>query len=118
MSARDWARFGLLHLRDGVWNGERVLPEGWVDFISTPAPANEAREYGGLFWLNAGGSMDRVPRDAYWPAGFMGQNTVIVPSRDLVVVRLGPSPGRGFDAYLNDLVGDVLDAIEPVDGPG
>ncbi len=116
MSARDWARFGLLHLQDGVWQGERILPEGWVDFISTPAPANEDDAYGGLFWLNAGGSMDRVPRDAYWPAGFMGQNTVIVPSRDVVVVRLGPSPGRGFDAYLNELVGDVLDAIE--DAPG
>ncbi len=110
MSARDWARFGLLHLQDGVWEGERILPEGWVDFVSSPAPANEDDAYGGLFWLNAGGRLDRLPRDAYWPAGFMGQNTVIVPSRNVVVVRLGPSPG-GFDPYLNQLVGDVLDAI-------
>jgi CubicO group peptidase (beta-lactamase class C family) len=111
MSARDWARFGLLHLSDGVWEGERILPEGWVDFVSTPAPASEDRGYGGQFWLNAGGRLDRVPEDAFWPAGFMGQNTVIVPSRELVLVRLGPSPG-GFDPYLNKLVGDVLDAIE------
>jgi CubicO group peptidase (beta-lactamase class C family) len=112
MSARDWARFGLLHLQDGVWQGDRILPEGWVDFVRTPAPANEDRDYGGLFWLNAGGSLDRVPPDAYWPAGFMGQNTVIIPSRDMVVVRLGPSPGD-FNPYLNRLLGEILDAVEP-----
>ena len=111
MSARDWARFGLLHLQDGVWDGERILPEGWVDFISTPAPASEAQNYGGQFWLNAGGQYDRIPRDAFWPAGFMGQNTVIIPSRDLVIVRLGPSPGNS-NAYMNEFVGRVVDAIE------
>ena len=112
MSARDWARFGLLHLDDGVWEGERILPEGWADYVSTPAPANEDEAYGGLFWLNAGGDYDRIPRDAYWPSGFMGQSTVIIPSRDMVIVRLGPSPG-GFAAYLNKVVGDILDAVEP-----
>ncbi|MDX1646876.1 MAG: hypothetical protein R3304_07015, partial [Longimicrobiales bacterium] len=112
LSARDWARFGLLHLNDGVWEGERILPEGWADYVSTPAPANEDEAYGGLFWLNAGGDYDRIPRDAYWPSGFMGQSTVIIPSRDMVIVRLGPSPG-GFAAYLNKVVGDILDAVEP-----
>jgi CubicO group peptidase (beta-lactamase class C family) len=112
MSARDWARFGLLHLRDGVWEGERILPEGWSDFVSAPAPANEDQDYGGLFWLNAGGDYDRIPRDAYWPSGFMGQTTMIIPSRDMVIVRLGPSPGRGFGDYLNEVVGDVLDAVD------
>jgi len=109
-SAHDWLRFGLLHLWDGVWNGERVLPEGWSTFVSTPAPADDSRGYGGLFWLNAGGAMDRLPEDAYWAAGFMGQNTVIIPSRDVVVVRLGPSPG-GSSSYLNEVVGRVLDAL-------
>ena len=52
-----------------------------------------------------------MPLDAYWPAGFMGQNTVIIPSRDMVIVRVGPSPG-GFAPYLNKIVGDVLDAVE------
>ncbi|MDH3271661.1 MAG: beta-lactamase family protein [Gemmatimonadota bacterium] len=113
MSARDWARFGLLHLNDGVWEGERILPEGWADYISTPAPAHPSLGYGGLFWLNAGGAYDRMPPDAYWPAGFMGQNTVIIPSRDMVIVRLGPSPGDGFAPYLNKVVGDILDAVEP-----
>lgn len=112
MSARDWARFGMLHLQDGVWEGERILPEGWAEFVSTPAPASPDAGYGGLFWLNRGGDYDRMPPDAYWPAGFMGQNTVIVPSREMVIVRLGPSPGD-FAPYLNKVVGDVLDAVGP-----
>ncbi|MBT8488791.1 MAG: beta-lactamase family protein [Gemmatimonadetes bacterium] len=110
MSARDWARFGLLHLDDGMWEGERILPQGWVDLVSSPAPAHPTDGYGGLFWLNAGGAYDRMPPDAYWPAGFMGQNTVIIPSRDMVIVRLGPSPGS-FAPYLNKVVGDILDVV-------
>jgi len=111
-SARDWVRFGLLHLWDGVWQGERILPKGWVEFISTPAPADPARKYGGLFWLNRGGMLDRVPQDAFWAAGFMGQITMVIPSRDVVVVRLGPSPG-GSNQYVNEIVGRVLEAIPP-----
>ncbi len=106
-SARDWARFGLLHLWDGLWQEDRVLPEKWVDFISTPAPADTSLGYGGLFWLNRGGRLDRVPKDAFWAAGFMGQITMVIPSRDLVIVRLGPSPGD-FYAYLNEFIGRVL----------
>ncbi len=110
-SAWDWTRFGLLHLWDGVWEDERILAEGWVDFVSTPAPADPRRGYGGLFWLNRGGAMDRVPADAFWAAGYMGQTTMIIPSMDMVVVRLGPSPGR-FNSYFNDVVGNILEAIE------
>lgn len=110
MSARDWARFGLLHLQDGVWAGERILPVGWSEFVSTPAPASSNQAYGGLFWLNVNGGYDRIPTDAYWPSGFMGQTTMIIPSRDVVIVRLGPSPGA-FSGYLNTIVGDVLDAL-------
>lgn len=109
-SARDWARFGLLHLWDGVWEGERILPEGWVDFVRAPAPGDPDRSYGGFFWVNRGGMLPRAPEDAYLAAGFMGQNTVIVPSRDLVVVRLGPSPEDSM-AYLSDIVGDVVEAL-------
>lgn len=110
-STRDWARFGLLHLWEGMWSGERILPEGWTDFVSTPAPGDPSRGYGGLFWLNRGGAMDRLPPDAYWAAGFMGQNTIVIPSRDMVIVRQGPSPG-GAASYLNDVVGRILDAVE------
>ena len=110
MSAHDWARFGMLHLWDGEWMGERILPEGWVQFISSPAPADLNNNYGGLFWLNLGGALPDVPGDAYWPAGFMGQNTVIIPSLDMVVVRLGPSPG-GSNSYLNRVIGGVIGAM-------
>jgi len=109
-SAWDWARFGLLHLRDGIFAGDRVLAEDWVEFVTTPAPGDPTRGYGGLFWLNRGGSMDRVPDDAFWASGFMGQRTVVIPSADMVVVRLGPSPG-GYQDYINEIIGQILDAI-------
>ncbi|MGD2271738.1 MAG: serine hydrolase [Desulfobacterales bacterium] len=109
-SARDWARFGLLHLWDGFWNGERILPEGWTEFVSTPAPTDKGQNYGGLFWLNRGGRLDRIPKDAYWSAGFMGQITMIIPSRNVVVVRLGPSPGD-YMSYLNVVIGRILENL-------
>jgi len=108
--SRDWARFGLLHLRDGMWEGERILPEGWVDLVSLPAPGDPGRSYGGLFWLNRGGAMERIPEDAYWAAGYMGQRTLVLPSRELVVVRQGPSPG-GFGPYFEELVVRILEAL-------
>jgi CubicO group peptidase (beta-lactamase class C family) len=94
-SARDWARLGLLYLRDGVWNGERMLPEGYVKFVSTIAPAWLADKrpiYGGFFWIN-GDETYPVPREAYYMAGAGGQTTLIVPSHDLVVVRIGHFKG-------------------------
>jgi CubicO group peptidase (beta-lactamase class C family) len=94
-SGRDWARLGNLYLQDGVWNGERILPEGWVKFVSTVAPAWEADKspiYGGFFWIN-GTSAFPVPTDAYYMAGAGGQTTLIVPSHDLVVVRIGHFKG-------------------------
>lgn len=109
-SALDWARFGLLHLWDGEWLGQRILPQGWSKFVATPAPADPTKGYGGLFWLNRGGALDRVPADAYWASGFMGQTTMIIPSHDMVVVRLGPSPG-GYNDYLNEMVGKILESI-------
>ena len=111
-TVRDWARFGLLHLQDGVWMGERVLPEGWVDFVRTPAPADPERHYGGQFWLNAGGTHPDIPRDAFWAAGARGQTTMIIPSRDTIIVRLGHSlNSEAHGRYLNDYVREVLGAI-------
>jgi CubicO group peptidase (beta-lactamase class C family) len=94
-SGRDWARLGNLYLQDGVWNGERILPEGYVKFVSTLAPAWKADKrpiYGGFFWINGDGSFP-VPKDAYYMAGAGGQTTLIIPSHDLVVVRLGHYKG-------------------------
>jgi CubicO group peptidase (beta-lactamase class C family) len=94
-SGRDWARLGNLYLQDGVWNDERILPEGYAKFVSTLAPAWEADKrpiYGGFFWINGDGRFP-VPRDAYYMAGAGGQTTLIIPSHDLVVVRLGHFKG-------------------------
>ncbi|HEX6316000.1 MAG TPA: serine hydrolase [Gemmatimonadaceae bacterium] len=96
-SGRDWARLGNLYLQDGVWNGDRILPEGFVEFVSTVAPAWAADKrpiYGGFFWINGDGTFP-VPRDAYYMAGAGGQTTLIIPSHDLVVVRLGHYKGSG-----------------------
>lgn len=112
-TTRDWARFGLLHLQDGVWQGERILPAGWVDFVRSPAPADPERHYGGQFWLNAGGRFPSVPLDAYWAAGARGQTTMIIPSRDTVIVRHGHSlDSESHGRYLERIVAAVLDAIE------
>lgn len=96
MSARDWARLGNLYLQDGVWNGERLLPEGYVSYVSTLAPAwvaDQRPQYGGgFFWINGEGGMP-VPKEAYYMSGAGGQTTLIIPSHDLVVVRLGHFKG-------------------------
>lgn len=118
-TARDWARFGLLYLQDGTWNGERILPGGWVRYSVTPAPAAPVGEYGAQWWLNAGAATDsthrpfpKAPRDFYRAAGFEGQMVGVVPSADLVVVRLGLSrPDNAFDP--GELITDVLAAVRP-----
>jgi CubicO group peptidase (beta-lactamase class C family)/L-ascorbate metabolism protein UlaG (beta-lactamase superfamily) len=85
---RNWARLGMLYLQDGMWQGARLLPEGWAKFVSTPAPAWKTPTYGGLFWVNGTGQWN-LPRDAYFMAGAGGQWTFVIPSHDLVVVRMG-----------------------------
>jgi len=98
---RDWARFGLLYLQDGVWDGERILPEGWVKYTTTPTPRAPRGEYGALFWLNAGApsdSSDRimasVPVDLFFARGFQEQRVFVVPSKNLVLVRFGATSDK------------------------
>jgi hypothetical protein len=95
-SARDWARLGLLLLHDGVWRGERVLPGGWAVWLRQPAPAAPRGRYGAHLWLNAGSGPDgadrpfpELPRDLFYFSGFHGQRVLVLPSHELVVVRLG-----------------------------
>ena len=87
-TARNWARLGLLYLQDGMWQGERLLPEGWSKFVSTLAPAWKRPVYGGLFWIN-GDAAWNLPKETYLMAGAGGQNVWIDPSHQLVVVRMG-----------------------------
>jgi CubicO group peptidase (beta-lactamase class C family) len=87
-NARDWARFGLLYYRNGVWNGDTILPKGWVDFTRTPAKASGGK-YGALFWLNHAHQLKDAPVDTYSCQGHRGQRVFIIPSRNLIVVRLG-----------------------------
>ncbi len=106
-AARDWSRLGNLYLQDGVWDGKRLLPKGFVDFVSTLAPAWVADGrpiYGGFFWIN-GTAQFPIPKDAYYMAGAGGQYTIIIPSHDLVVVRMGHYKGAsvGFEALQRSL---------------
>ncbi len=110
-TARNWARLGLLYLQDGMWQGQRLLPEGWTTFVSTPAPAWKRPEYGGFFWLNRINTWN-LPPETYFAAGAGGQNTWIVPSRDLVIVRMGHMRGQGpARRATNTALGLVMDAI-------
>jgi CubicO group peptidase (beta-lactamase class C family) len=115
--ARDWLRLGLLYLQDGVWNGERLLPQGWADFVRTPAPAWPQPVYGAFFWLNRTKRWP-VPQDAYYMAGSGGQYTIIIPTHDLVVVRLGHFKGaeRG-NAALYRALELLLQAVPQVRQP-
>jgi CubicO group peptidase (beta-lactamase class C family) len=111
-NARDLARLGLLYLHGGVWNNQRLLSESWIKFVRTPAPSTATRgnNYGGHFWLVPDNRTD-VPKDAYCTNGNRGQFTVIVPSKNLVIVRRGLDYGRqGFNQW--DMTREVLKAIK------
>ncbi len=114
-NARDLARFGMLYLQNGMWNGERLLSQDWIDFVRTPTPATVGRggQYGAQWWLVPEDRND-VPKDAYAASGNRGQYSIVVPSHDLVIVRRGLDYGRqGFDRWA--LAREVIKAI---DAPG
>jgi CubicO group peptidase (beta-lactamase class C family) len=114
---RDWARFGLLYLQDGIWQGKRILPQGWVKYTTTPTPQAPRGEYGALFRLNAGSPSDPAdrrwpdaPRDAFAALGFQEQNVFIIPSKKLVLVRFGAtSDGKTWNS--NEFIANVLAAL-------
>lgn len=95
-TARDWARLGLLYLNNGFYNGEQILPADWVEQSTTPSSAAQQGQYGFKWWLNAGEKgkpenrvFPTLPADLFYADGFEGQNIFIIPSKKLVVVRLG-----------------------------
>jgi CubicO group peptidase (beta-lactamase class C family) len=109
-TVRDYARFALLYRNDGVFNGERILPEGWVRYSTTPALHSNGN-YGSFFWLNVGRYYPSAPGDMYSCNGHDGQRIFILPSKDLIVVVVGYSPrssgGMNFDLLLSDILRTV-----------
>lgn len=108
-TARDWSKFGLLFLNRGNWNGEQVLEESWIDFTTAPTTGSEGI-YGAHFWLNAGGVYPDVPKDLFSANGFQGQYVFVIPSKELVVVRLGLKEDPEFD--VNRFLSGVTSAIK------
>ena len=87
-TARDWAKFGLLYLHKGNWEGDQLFDESWVDYVSTPTPTSDGT-YGAQFWLNATPTFKDVPKNMFYADGYQGQRVYILPDQDLVVVRMG-----------------------------
>lgn len=104
-TTRDWAKLGLLYLHRGNWNGEQILNESWADFVSSPS-TNSNDTYGAHFWLNKDGNLVDVPKDIYYMDGYQGQRVFIIPSKDLVIVRLGLS-----DIYFNKMLKEIMESI-------
>lgn len=108
-TTRDYARFALLYLNDGVFNGERILPEAWVDYSGSIVP-NTRGAYGAGFWLNANNEFDRAPANMFYCKGHDGQRIFIMPDLELAVVILGYSPKKSMD--FNAILGDILQTIQ------
>lgn len=106
-TARDWGRFGLLYFKKGIWKNDTIFPQGWVEYTTTPVPDSKG-EYGAQFWLNRSKRLADVPEDMFFCDGHRGQRVFIIPSRQLVIVRLGFSE-EGFDH--NQFLKGILDAI-------
>ncbi len=102
---RDYGRFGLLYLNDGIFNGERLLPEGWVEYTRSPSPKSQGA-YGAHFWLNRNRFYPDAPEDMFSANGHDGQRIFIIPSKELVVVILGYSPNQTMD--INAVLKDIL----------
>lgn len=105
-TARDWAKFGLVYLHKGNWNGTQIFDKSWVDYITKPTPTSEGW-YGGHFWLNAGGKYPDVPKSMFLASGFQGQNVYILPEQDLVIVRLSLTKNSDQNLFLKDVLASI-----------
>ena len=107
-TTRDWAKFGILYLNNGDWNGERIFSESWVDYVAEPTEHSNGT-YGAHFWLNAEAKYVDIPTDLYSVNGFQGQRIFIIPSKDLVVVRTGLE--EQTDEQFNTLLKEIIQSI-------
>ena len=105
-TARDWAKFGLLYLHNGNWNGEELFNKDWVDYVTTPTATSNGT-YGAQFWLNAEKQFKDVPKNMYFADGYQGQRVYVLPDEELVVVRFGLSH---FDE--NIFLKEIIEAIK------
>ena len=97
-----------MYLHNGNWNGEQILDESWVKYTATPTNTSDGA-YGAHFWLNAGRRFPDVPKDMYFCSGFQGQMVAIIPSKEMVIVRLGlkEDPGFDFNLFLKEVLACV-----------
>ena len=118
-SPYDWARLGQFCLQRGVWNNEVILPDSWFDYVLTPTQTNQGNEYGAQFWLNRTPNdpnqegvdvgYPELPEDAFFMMGWQGQIVMIIPSKDLVLVRLGFAPARNHG--IGTLAAQIIEAL-------
>lgn len=116
-TGRDFARFGLLMLNKGSWDGTQILSRHWVEFATTPTPAAPLGQYGAQWWLNAGNKenpadklLPDLPNDAFYAGGFEGQWVLVIPSENLVIVRLGYTPKKDFS--INNFAKGVIKVLK------
>lgn len=102
-TARDWAKFGLLYLNRGNWNGEQLFDPSWVDYIATPTNGSDGT-YGGHFWLNAEGQFPDVPKNMFYADGYQGQRVYILPDQGLVIVRFGLTGNYNENVFLKGII--------------
>ncbi|NWF32683.1 serine hydrolase [Stenotrophomonas sp. SAM-B] len=124
-TARDWARYGLLHLNHGQAGGKRLLSQEWLDFALTPTPASPRPSYGAQLWLNRAEATEAgrkvlqdVPPDAFMAMGHNHQIVAVIPSQDAVIVRLGWTPeGQKFDwnKHLSRIAAALAPAVAPTE---
>jgi len=105
-TARDWSKFGLLYLNNGLWNGEQIFSDTWVDYATQPTPTSN-NEYGATVWLNKGKAMPDVAESMYYFRGYQGQYIFVLPEQELVIVRLGLTK----NADINKFVSNIANAI-------
>jgi len=109
-TTRDWARFGLLYLNNGIWFGDTIVRPEWVEFTHTAVPNSDGK-YGSQFWLNkSGNELPDAPKDIYYADGYQGQRIYIIPSKKLVIVRMGLTTKKDFD--YNKMVVEIINSLK------
>lgn len=108
-TTRDWAKFGLLYLHKGNWNGKQLFDENWAKYVATPTDGSKG-DYGAHFWINAGGHYPDAPKDMFYCSGYQGQMIAIIPSFDLVIVRMGLTEDAKFD--FNELLKEIVGSLK------